>query len=61
MVMEWQTFPGLLGLLMALYVARIVFFYFPHVVEVSALSICFVVCAFVVMNRTSWSGGRIMA
>ena len=38
-----------MGLVMALYVARIVFFYFPHVVEVSALSICIVLCAFVVV------------
>ena len=38
-----------MGLVMALYVANIVYFYFPHVVHVSALSICIVVRAFVVV------------
>ena len=37
-----------MGLVMALYVARIVSFCFHHVVDVSALSICIVLCAFVV-------------
>ena len=35
------------GLVMALYIARIVSFCFPHVVDVSALSICIVLRAFV--------------
>ena len=35
-----------MGLVMALYVAMIVSFCFPHVVNVSALSICIVLCAF---------------
>ena len=34
---------------MALYVASIIFFRFPHVVDVSALSICIVLHAFVVV------------
>ena len=34
---------------MALYVGRIVYFCFPHVVDVSALSICIAFRAFVVM------------
>ena len=34
---------------MALYVAMIISFYFPHVVDVSALSICIVLHAFVVV------------
>ena len=38
-----------MGLVMALYVARIVFFCFPHVVVVSALNICIVLHAFVVV------------
>ena len=38
-----------IGLVMVLYVARIVSFCFPHVVDVSALSICIVVSAFVVV------------
>ena len=38
-----------MGLVMALYVARIVSFCFPHVVDVSALSICSVLHAFVVV------------
>ena len=38
-----------IGLVMALYVARIVPFCFPHVVDVSALSICIVLRAFVVV------------
>ena len=41
-----ETYSSL-GLVMALYVARIVAFCFPHVVDVSALSICIVLCAFV--------------
>ena len=38
-----------MGLFMALYVAMIVSFCFPHVVDVSALSICIVLHAFVVV------------
>ena len=38
-----------MGLVMALYVAMIVSFCFPHVVDVSALSICIVLCAFVIV------------
>ena len=38
-----------MGLVMALYVAMIVSFCFPHVVDVSALSICIVLHAFVVV------------
>ena len=38
-----------MGLATALYVARIVFFCFPHVVDVSALIICIVLRAFVVV------------
>ena len=38
-----------MGVVMAFYVARIVSFCFPHVVVVSALSICIVVRAFVVV------------
>ena len=38
-----------MGLVMALYVARIVSFCFSHVVDVSALSICIVLHAFVVV------------
>ena len=38
-----------MGLFMALYVAMIVSFCFPHVVDVSALSICIVLRAFVVV------------
>ena len=41
-----ETYSSM-GLVMALYVAMIVSFCFPHVVDVSALSICFVLCAFV--------------
>ena len=37
-----------MGFVMTLYVARIVFFCSPHVVDVSALSICIVLRAFVV-------------
>ena len=36
-----------MGLVMALYVAMIVSLCFPHVVDVIALSICIVLCAFV--------------
>ena len=42
-----ETYSSM-GLVIALYVARIVSFYFPHVVDVSALSICIVLRAFVV-------------
>ena len=38
-----------MGLVMALYAAMIVSFCFPHVVDVSALSICIVLRAFVVV------------
>ena len=38
-----------MGLVMALYGARIVSFWFPHVVDVGALSICIVLRAFVVV------------
>ena len=38
-----------MGLVMTLYVAMIVSFYFPHVVDVIALSICIVLRAFVVV------------
>ena len=38
-----------MGLIMAFYVASIVSFYFPHVVDVNVLSICSVLCAFVVV------------
>ena len=41
-----ETYSSM-GLVMALYVARIVSFCFPHVVDVSALSICLVLRAFV--------------
>ena len=40
---------SIMGLVMALYVARIVSFCFPHVVDVSALSICIVLRAIVVV------------
>ena len=43
-----ETYSSM-GLVMALYVAMIVFFCFPHIVDVSALSICIVLCAFVVV------------
>ena len=43
-----ETYSSM-GLVMALYVARIVSFCFPHVVDVSALSICIVLRAFVVV------------
>ena len=43
-----ETYSSM-GLFMALYVARIVSFCFPHVVDVSALSICIVLRAFVVV------------
>ena len=43
-----ETYSSM-GLVMALYVARIVSFCFPHVVDVSALSICIVFRAFVVV------------
>ena len=38
-----------MGLVMALYVARILSLRFPHVVDGSALSICIVLRAFVVV------------
>ena len=40
-----------MGLVIVLYVAMIVSFCFPHVVDVSALSICIVLRAFVVISR----------
>ena len=43
-----ETYSSM-GLVMALYVARIVSFCFSHVVDVSALSICIVLRAFVVV------------
>ena len=43
-----ETYSSM-GLVMALYVARIVSFCFPHVVDVSALSICIVLRAFLVV------------
>ena len=43
-----ETYSSM-GLVMTLYVARIVSFCFPHVVDVSALSICIVLRAFVVV------------
>ena len=43
-----ETYSSM-GLVMALYVARIVSFCFPHVVDMSALSICIVLRAFVVV------------
>ena len=42
-----------MGIIMTLYVARIVSFYFLHVVNVSALSIRIVLCAFVVVISMS--------
>ena len=43
-----ETYSSM-GLVMALYVASIVSFSFPHVVDVSAFSICIVLRAFVVV------------
>ena len=43
-----ETYSSM-SLVMALYVARIVSFCFPHVVDINALSICIVLCAFVVV------------
>ena len=43
-----ETYSSM-GLVMALYVAMIVSFCFPHVVDVSALSICIVLRAFIVV------------
>ena len=43
-----ETYSSM-SLVMALYVVLIVFFCFPHVVDVSALSICIVLRAFVVV------------
>ena len=44
-----ETYSSM-GLVMALYVVIIVSFCFPHVVDVSALSICIVLRAFVVVG-----------
>ena len=43
-----ETYSSM-GLVMALYVAMIISFCFPHTVDVSALSICIIFCAFVVI------------
>ena len=43
-----ETYSSM-GLVMTLYVVIIVFFCFPHVVDVSALSICIVLRAFVIV------------
>ena len=43
-----ETYSSM-GLVMALYVVMIVSFCFTHVVDVSSLSICIVLCAFVVV------------
>ena len=43
-----ETYSSM-GLFMALYVAMIVYICFPHVGDVSALSICIVLRAFVVV------------
>ena len=43
-----ETYSSM-GLVMSLYVARIVPFCFSHGVDVSALSICIVLCAFVIV------------
>ena len=43
-----ETYSSM-GLVMDLYVARISSFCFPHVVDVSALSICIILRAFVVV------------
>ena len=43
-----ETYSSM-GLVMALYVATFVSFCFPHVVDVSALSVCIVLRAFVVV------------
>ena len=43
-----ETYSSM-GLVMALYVAMIIYSCFPHVVDVSALSICIVLCALVVV------------
>ena len=43
-----ETYSSM-GLVMALYVAMIVSFCFPHVIDVSALSICIVLRAFIVV------------
>ena len=43
-----ETYSSM-GIVMALYVSRIVSFCFPYVVDVSALSICIVLRAFVVV------------
>ena len=43
-----ETYSSM-GLVMLLYVASIVSFCFPHVVDVSVLSICIVLCTFAVV------------
>ena len=43
-----ETYSGM-GIIMALYVASIISFCFPHVVDVNALSICIVMRAFVLV------------
>ena len=48
-----ETYSSI-GLVMALYVAMIVSFCFPHVVDVSALSICIVLRTFVVVIYMCW-------
>ena len=48
-----ETYSSM-GLVVALYVARIVSFYFLHVVDVSALSICIVWRGFVVVISMCW-------
>ena len=47
----WKTYLSM-GLVMALYVAGIASLCFPHVVDVSALSICIFLRAFVVVIYT---------
>ena len=43
-----ETYSSM-GIVMALYVAMMVSFCFPHVVDVSALSICLVLCALIIV------------
>ena len=50
-----ETYSSM-GLVMGLYVARIVSFCFPHVVDVSAMGICIVLRAFVVVISISLFG-----
>ena len=47
-----ETYSSM-GLVMALYVAMIVFFCLPHVVDMSALSICIVLHALVIVISVS--------